>query len=104
MPDVVKALVAKAEQIASTMQNRVRILEAARADLERSNAPEVDLQAANVLRERLANFEARIGRNYQCPRCWVRDGTNYTIRAVPSPNQDDVLRCDRCGGDWVVSC
>ena len=104
MPDVEKALVAEAEYIASNMQNHVRTLEAELAHVDDLKAHlEAGLHAAKLARERLASFQARIGRNYQCPRCWVRDGTNHKVRAVPNPNGDDLLRCDRCGGDWVIA-
>jgi hypothetical protein len=104
MPDLEKALMAEAEHIAANMQVRTRTLEAELADIERRKAHlEAELQAAAGSRERLARFQSRIGRNYQCPRCWVPDATNYTVRAIPSPNENDLLRCDRCGGDWEIS-
>lgn len=103
LPNVEKALMAEAERITTNMQNRVRALEAEFADVERRDVYlEAELQAAQASRERSAKFTARIGRNYQCPSCWVRDGTNFAIRAVPSRNEDHLLRCDRCGRDWVV--
>jgi hypothetical protein len=98
MRDVEKALVAEAQRIVTNMQNRVRALEAELAGGERGDVYlGAQLHAMHASRERLASFAARIGGNYQCPRCWVRDGTKRTVRAVPSPNEDDLLRCDRCG-------
>lgn len=103
MLDVKKALVAEAERIAANVQHRVRALEVEFADLERRDIYlDAERVAAKAARERLGRFAARIGRNFQCPRCWVRDGARHTVRAVPSPSDNDLLRCDRCGGDWVV--
>ena len=101
--DIEKALVSEAEQIASNMDSRARALEEELGEIEhRKMHVEAELNAANLSQKRLTSFQARIGRNFQCPRCWVRDGTNHTVRAIPSPNEDNLLRCDRCGENWSV--
>ena len=103
MRGVEKALVAAAERIGSHVHSHVRTLEGDLEELAHRKARlEAELHAATTSCERLAHFQARIGRNYQCPKCWVRDGMNHTVRAVPSHNEADVFRCDRCGGNWIV--
>ena len=101
--DIEKALVSEAEQIASNMDSRARALEEELGEIEhRKMHVEAELNTAKLSHKRLPSFQARIGRNFQCPRCWVRDGTNHAVRAIPSPNEDNLLRCDRCGENWSV--
>ena len=84
MLDVKMALAAEAERIASNMQGRIRTLESELPIFSGAKSHlEAELLAAHASCERLTSFHARIGRNYQCPRCWVRDGTNHTVRGGP---------------------
>ena len=101
--DIEKALVSEAEQIASNMDSRARALEEELGEIEhRKMHVEAELNAAKLSHKRLPSFQARIGRNFQCPRCWVRDETRFKIRPIPSCGDNDVLRCDRCGSDWAI--
>ncbi len=34
------------------------------------------------LRARLFSFKARRGEDFQCPRCWMRDGTTFALREI----------------------
>ena len=52
---------------------------------------------------RLRGYLPKMERKYQCPRCWIVSGLRRDLRAVPSDSDDhDILRCEVCGGDFVV--
>lgn len=101
--DFTEALISAAEDIASKAHRRVRALEAELTDTpHHKEHVEAALREAKLTDERLSNYQARTDRNYQCPRCWVRDGARFKVRPVPSSSANDVLRCDRCGSDWIM--
>ncbi len=55
------------------------------------------------LRNRLSSFKARIGRDFQCPHCWLRDEARFALRETADAVNGSVLRCDRCGSVRDVS-
>lgn len=40
---------------------------------------EAQLDAAKLAQKRLLNFRPSLGRNFQCPRCWVRDDVRSAL-------------------------
>lgn len=60
-----------------------------------------DVPEAHV---RAMTYRPRINHKLQCPRCWVRNGLNMTLRSVPGTDDHDLLRCndDRCAAEFVI--
>jgi hypothetical protein len=38
------------------------------------------------------DFQPLIGGHYQCPYCWINDGTRASLTLIP----DDMFRCEEC--------
>lgn len=54
-------------------------------------------------RIRSLNYQPRLNHTqFRCPRCHVRDGFMAALHAVPGTDEYDLLRCDRCGGDFLI--
>jgi hypothetical protein len=55
------------------------------------------LDAANLALDRLANLKVKIGGDYQCPSCWVKDETRSVLKPVGGgTSAEDYFRCPRC--------
>jgi hypothetical protein len=92
--DIQQALTEEAEYVARTLQGGASALEAELRDIEKRKA-EIDakLHAARRSQKRLLNYQPRIGRDFQCPRCWVRDEVRTTLSPVPGTDEHDIMRC-----------
>ena len=71
-----------------------RELEAALASVRELNGK---IEIAESARERAASFEARIGENFQCPRCWIESHAHADLESIFSDDLSEVLRCTTCG-------
>ena len=92
-----------AEEIVQHMEARRSALQAELAKIEaRKREIDLALRATKLGRERLANFQIKIGPDYQCPSCWVRNEQRTTLSAIPSDTKDNLYRCDDRTCDQVV--
>lgn len=46
--------------------------------------------------ERLKSFTAKVGKDYQCPRCWVGMDRHTTLKPAPGDHHGDRFRCPVC--------
>jgi len=46
--------------------------------------------------KRRANFQIKIGADYQCPQCWIADERRSVLTPIPSDTPDDIFRCSVC--------
>ena len=59
----------------------------------------VDPETANL---RALGYKARIGADYQCPWCFIKDGERTPLDPIPTGTRDDAFGCDRCGSDYLI--
>lgn len=96
-------LMSEAEYIVQHTQGDARAFEAQLLEIEkRKSEIEARLDKAKLAQKRLQDFRPRIGRDFQCPRCWVQNETRSALTAVPSSTGDDILRCHTCGADYLI--
>ena len=50
------------------------------------------LKLAKAAVDRRDDFQPIIGSHYQCPYCWINDGTRASLTPIP----DDMFRCEEC--------
>ena len=50
------------------------------------------LELAKTAVDRRDDFQPLIGGHYQCPYCWINDGTRASLTPIP----DDMFRCEEC--------
>lgn len=92
-----------AREAADYAQARVSQFERELADLEKRLADaKAKRDTARLAPKRLADFQVKIGADYQCPRCWISEGVHASIRPVPSNTRDDLFGCRRCGSDFLI--
>jgi hypothetical protein len=53
--------------------------------------------AADEARKRLANYEMKVGADYQCPCCWIDRGARAPLQEMPSGTDIELFRCTMCG-------
>jgi hypothetical protein len=61
-----------------------------------------ELDAIGRLPERRRSFVSRIGRDYQCPCCWIVKESESSIQPVASSTDDDHFECRACGYKLLV--
>lgn len=84
-------------EIANNTLERAKRLEPERDKIQtRLKIIEATIQSASLCHERRRNFVAQVGRDFQCPRCWVLDEAKATLTPVPSDTKNDRFRCSRC--------
>jgi hypothetical protein len=92
-----------AATLVADLENRRPALEAELQKIKtRERDIDAELRATHLGRKRLGEFAVKIGMDYQCPRCWVRDETRTTLRPVSSKTKDDHFACDTCGLDVLI--
>ena len=90
--------------IADTIFQRSTALEPEKLRVEERLAEiEAIRNTARLAAQRFGNYMPILGVDYQCPRCWVINENRSALRPVPSNTIDDVLRCDSCSEDFVIS-
>jgi len=50
------------------------------------------LKSAKAAVDRRNDFQPIIGSHYQCPYCWINDGTRASLTPIP----DDMFQCEEC--------
>jgi hypothetical protein len=60
------------------------------------------LDFANLAEDRLANFQAKIGADYQCPRCWVEQNSRAPLFPRRGAEREDIFEC-RNGHELSIS-
>lgn len=94
-----------AAKLAAHAQGRVSHLQAQKFEIEtRLREIEMQLHSANLASDRLANFEAKIGLDYQCPHCWIEHETRSALTPVGRATRtEDFFHCNTCGLDLSVA-
>jgi hypothetical protein len=55
-------------------------------------------------RKRLDAYQPKVGTDYLCPNCWVKDGRRSPLTPIPFERADeDIMRCHTCGRDFGIS-
>jgi hypothetical protein len=90
-----------AQALATSLEGRQARLEQEIIDLQKETAKkQAALDAARIAPKRLTDFRVTLGRDFQCPYCWVEHGVRSSLRAVGHPsggNADiDYFRCNAC--------
>ena len=100
---VVQQLSDLATEIAEEMERRRSELQAELLKVEaRKRDLEADLQATDLVRERLSRFQVIINGDYQCPDCWVRHEIKSKLTPVPSDTKNDFFQCASCGCEALI--
>jgi hypothetical protein len=101
--DAATALIEEAQHIASGADNRARQLQAQLDDIKAKKlAVDAELERAKSTSKRLLNYQPRVGRDFQCPRCWVQHEVRAPLSSIPGTDEHDILRCHTCGADWMI--
>jgi hypothetical protein len=99
-----KEIHAAASQFATQTQGQIAKLEDELLEMEKHKAAkQAELQTARLAHKRLLNFKPKIGRDYQCSRCWIDREASGIMIAMPGskgPKGRDFLRCSDCG--WTI--
>jgi len=56
----------------------------------------------NVALGRVREYRPKIGLDYQCPLCWMKDEVRVALDPVATGTKDDAFGCDRCGSDYLI--
>ena len=92
-----------AREIAEQAKARVTHLEREIIDLEKRLAEaKAKCDSARLAPQRLANYQVKLGADYQCPRCWIDSETLSLLRPVRGHGAQDFLECDRCNSDYAI--
>ncbi len=67
------------------------------------SSPQRDV-TADTIQGRALSYRPKVQRDYQCPKCWIKDGVRSALRSVPGTDEYDLLRCnyDACGAEYVI--
>ena len=85
-------------QIANDTLGRAQSLKPERVKIQlRLKEIEGIMKAADVCHQRVRDFSAHVGRDLQCPRCWILNEAKTALTPIPSDTKDDLFRCDVCG-------
>src|SRR5262245_42063967 len=88
-----------AAHVTNDIVARAQALEPERQQIEiRKAAIEMLMLSAHIAHQRMLKFQAKIGSDFQCPRCWVVDEAQSKL--IPLPG--NILRCRVCGSDWPI--
>lgn len=96
--DIASRLAAHQQHHASGLQNEINEIEARKVKL----LAERDL--ARSARERLTNFQVKIGADYQCPDCWISRNVRSALYPIGDGERHlDRFRCRSCDQVWEFS-
>ena len=93
-----------AHELASNAERRTTALERDLFELERTAmAKRTALREALLAQARLGSFSAQVRGDYQCPRCWIEEGSRSPLRPIVGKDTKDSLRCGNCGSEFAAS-
>ena len=82
----IESLWSEAEQISLKVQRRAQTIKARLDEIERQKAAiEAELYSTDSVLQRAVNFRPCIGRDFQCPRCWIRNEARSALHPFPAP-------------------
>lgn len=91
-----------ADQIARTARIKLQRLEDDIREAENHLARMQDERAeASDAPDRRATFQAKIGNDYQCPKCSIEKGRQAVLSPRPSETSDDKFACTHCGYEII---
>jgi hypothetical protein len=100
-PSILETLFECAQQYRDDNSVRKAIVQEEIADLKAQIVKkQEELEAINSSQRSFANFQGKIGDNYQCPRCWMFDGILAWLSPVHSNTPLDFFSCNKCGTDF----
>jgi hypothetical protein len=86
-----------AREIAEHAQAKISNLDQQLAEIDKQKMQiNTEREKASSALKRAANFPVKLGADYLCPACWVDDDVTSTMRPAPSPDRNDIFRCNRC--------
>lgn len=101
--NIAEYLANEAEDEARRIRNRMAALDAELREVEAKKAEiEAKRRLARGAAQRFLNYQPRIGPDYQCPCCWVRDEVRSTLSPIPGTDEHDIMRCRACGTDHHI--
>ncbi|MCF8469332.1 MAG: hypothetical protein K9G30_00960 [Parvibaculum sp.] len=90
-------------EVANDIQRRIAGFEKKKAQLENElSINQAALNAAQLCHDHFADFQVKVGADYQCPRCWINNESRSTLRPVPSDTDTDILHCPNCQLDVLI--
>jgi hypothetical protein len=92
-----------ARDIADQLHGRDSALQRELADVESIKAEiEAELNLVRGVAERLNTYQAKVGIDYLCPRCWIEDADHSRLRPILSMGREDSFRCESCDLDVTL--
>ena len=92
-----------ARDIASQLHGRDFKLQRELVNVETLKAEiEAELKLLRGVSERLDTYQAKIGVEYLCPRCWIEDADQSRLQLIPSKGHEDSFRCESCSWDVTL--
>jgi hypothetical protein len=93
-----------AQEIAQRAQSRVLDLEREIFDLETVLAKKkAERDSASLAPQRLANFDVKLGTDYQCPSCWIERETRSSLRPTRNgTDTEDYVGCPKCHREFTL--
>jgi hypothetical protein len=103
--DVSTALLEVATELMAASQARLRQTHDEIEDLEAQlRQLKAQLDGQLDAGKRLNAYQPKVGTDYLCPNCWIKDDQRSTLMPIPFVRADeDILRCYTCGRDFGIS-
>jgi hypothetical protein len=87
------------QQRLSDFSPQRRRIEQLKAELAEAEAR---LASLRLVSERLKSFQARIGNDYSCLRCWIDNEITSRLTPIGSENDENWWRCSTCRAEFVT--
>ncbi len=98
MPTPELQIIELAREIAEYQEARSSVIKDELREIEGQKATkEAELNSAKLAFNRSLSFQARIGSDLQCPKCWIVYERRSVMSAVPGTDSEDLFRCHTCG-------
>jgi predicted RNA-binding Zn-ribbon protein involved in translation (DUF1610 family) len=91
-----KAIAVALERQASSLLSQLEELEAQKRKLQ------MQLDTTRRAVKRAGYFQSRIGSEFQCPSCWVKNVTRTALTSVAGTHGNFFV-CKACGSDYTIS-
>lgn len=88
-----------ATRFAVSLHGRTTQLQAELAEVEARKAKiQAQLDVARLSENRLMRFEPQVGRDFQCPRCWIENEKRSVLSPMKGGTRlEDFWQCSACG-------